>query len=63
MEAVLVDWKQYAAVGSSQYYPEFLTRIGRVDFPALSAKAENDVEIAKGWKSPDLDVLPAKKPD
>lgn len=43
-------WRQYAAVYGSQYKPQLLNRVGFIDIPALSAKADADVEIARHWK-------------
>jgi hypothetical protein len=46
LEAALAHWKKYAAVATRQYRPQLLTRIGMVDFNALTAAVERDIEIA-----------------
>ncbi|MGD0140964.1 MAG: carbohydrate-binding family 6 protein [Tepidisphaeraceae bacterium] len=50
LEAALQEWKQYAAIATAQYRPQLLTRIGYVDLNALTAKVEQDIEIARNWK-------------
>jgi len=50
LEAALSHWKQYAAVATRQYKPQLLNRVGYVDLKALTAKVEQDIEIAKSWK-------------
>jgi hypothetical protein len=50
LEAALQEWKQYAAIATAQYRPQLLTRIGYVDLNALTAKVQQDIEIAKSWK-------------
>jgi hypothetical protein len=47
LEAALAHWKKYAAVASAQYKPQLLTRIGYVDFNALTESVERDIFIAK----------------
>ena len=44
-------WRQYAGVYGSQYKPQLLNRVGFIDIPALSAKADADVEMARQWKA------------
>lgn len=48
LEQAAAHWKSYAAVATKQYRPQLLTRIGYVDLNELTAKVEQDVEIAKG---------------
>jgi hypothetical protein len=50
LQEALVHWKAYAAVATSQYRPQLLTRIGYVDLNALTEKVQQDVEIAREWK-------------
>jgi hypothetical protein len=50
LQEALVHWKAYAAVATSQYRPQLLTRIGYVDLNALTEKAQQDVEMASEWK-------------
>jgi hypothetical protein len=50
LEAALGHWKKYAAVATAQYKPQLLTRVGYVDLNALTAKVEEDVEMARNWK-------------
>jgi len=50
LQAAVEDWKQYADLATRQYRPQLLTRIGYLDLDALTAKARQDVEIAKTWK-------------
>ena len=50
LEAALQEWKQYAAIATAQYRPQLLTRIGYVDLNTLTAKVQQDIEIAKNWK-------------
>ena len=51
MQAALDHWKQYAAVSTSQYIPQKLGRVGAVDLNKLTAKVEEDIAIAKNWKT------------
>jgi hypothetical protein len=50
LEAAVGHWRQYAAVASSQYKPQLLTRIGYVDLNALAKQVQADVAIAGQWK-------------
>jgi hypothetical protein len=50
LEAAAVYWRQYAAVATSQYRPQLLTRIGYVDLNALAEKVQADAAIAREWK-------------
>jgi hypothetical protein len=51
LDLALEHWKKYAAVATSQYRPQLLTRVGYVDLNQLTAKVAEDVEIAKDWPS------------
>ena len=46
----LEHWKKYAAVSTSQYKPQLLTRIGYFDLNQLTTKVEHDIAMADGWK-------------
>jgi len=48
--AALEHWRKYAAVASRQYKPQLLNRVGYVDLNQLTAKVEEDIEIARSWK-------------
>jgi len=50
-EAALEHWKKYAAVATSQYKPQLLTRMGFVDLNQLTAKVAADIEQARAWES------------
>jgi hypothetical protein len=50
LDAALAHWKKYAAVASAQYKPQLLTRIGYVDFNALTESVERDIVLAKEMK-------------
>jgi hypothetical protein len=51
LQAALEHWKKYAAVATRQYKPQMLTRVGYVDLNALTEKVQQDVDIARQWKS------------
>ncbi|MBC7783742.1 MAG: carbohydrate-binding family 6 protein, partial [Burkholderiales bacterium] len=51
LQAAVENWRKYAELATRQYRPQLLTRVGYVDLNALTAKVEQDVEIAKTWKS------------
>ncbi|MCX7011366.1 MAG: carbohydrate-binding family 6 protein [Candidatus Sumerlaeota bacterium] len=55
LESALDWWKQYAAVATSQYAPQILTRIGYCDLNALVSNVEDDVRIAREWQSGTLE--------
>jgi hypothetical protein len=42
-------WTKYATIYDSQYKPSLLTRIGFINIPELTAKTEQDIQIAKSW--------------
>jgi hypothetical protein len=50
LQTALDRWKKYAAVATSQYRPQLLTRIGYVDLNQLTAKVEEDIAIARDWR-------------
>ena len=50
LEAAAEHWKRYAAVATSQYKPQLLTRIGVVDLNAFTAEVNRDVFIAREWQ-------------
>jgi hypothetical protein len=50
LQVALSHWKKYAAVVSSQYKPQLLTRVGFVDVSALTAKVEQDIKMAGDWQ-------------
>jgi hypothetical protein len=49
LQEALVAWKAYAAVHSSQYLPNFFSRIGWVDVAALTSDVAKDIVIARSW--------------
>jgi hypothetical protein len=51
LKAALEHWTKYAAVATSQYRPQLLTRIGTVDLNALTEKVRQDVDIARQWQA------------
>lgn len=61
LESALSHWRSYAAIYAKQYKPQLLNRVGFVDIPALIAKVEQDIQIAKAWKAGTLKA-PAAKP-
>ena len=56
----LASWRKYAAIATRQYKPELLTRIGYVDFNALSSSVQRDIIIAQNLQpqSPDSNLQP-----
>jgi hypothetical protein len=50
LRIALDEWKKYAAVATAQYKPQLLTRVGYVDLNALTAKVEQDIDIAHRWQ-------------
>ena len=61
LEAALEHWKQYAAVATSQYRPQLLTRIGYVDLNALTDNVAADIALAKEWQPGTLESAPAAR--
>jgi len=56
----LASWRKYAAIATRQYKPELLTRIGYVDFNALTSSVQRDIIIAQNLQpqSPDSNLQP-----
>ncbi len=51
LQAAVRYWQSYARIYTTQYtQPHLYNRVGFVDIPALTAKAAEDVEIARQWK-------------
>ena len=51
LEAAVEHWRSYSRAYTAQYtQPHLYNRVGFVDIPALTAKALEDVEIARRWK-------------
>ena len=51
LEAAVEHWRSYSRAYTAQYtQPRLYNRVGFVDIPALTAKALEDVEIARRWK-------------
>ena len=50
LEAALEHWKKYAAVATSQYRPQLLTRVGYVDLNQLTSKVQEDIAMARDWR-------------
>jgi hypothetical protein len=48
LRAALEHWKSYASVSIANYRPQMLARTNRLDWTALTAEAERDIEIAGG---------------
>ncbi|MBI4891947.1 MAG: carbohydrate-binding family 6 protein [Acidobacteria bacterium] len=51
LNAAADHWRRYAGVYGAQYKPQLLNRVGYVDIPALGAKADEDVAMARAWKA------------
>ncbi|HEY3755866.1 MAG TPA: carbohydrate-binding family 6 protein [Opitutaceae bacterium] len=50
LERARDDWREYAAAYCRQYrQPLLYCRVGVIDLPQLTAKAQADVEMARGW--------------
>lgn len=50
LQEALDHWTRYAAVATSQYQPQLLTRIGYFDLNQLTMKVREDVVTAQGWR-------------
>jgi hypothetical protein len=50
LESALAHWKRYAAVATSQYRPQLLTRIGELDLDRLTQNVAADIALAREWK-------------
>ncbi|HWI87486.1 MAG TPA: hypothetical protein VNT42_14350 [Sphingomonas sp.] len=51
LQDALVSWKDYAAIHSAQYLPNFFARLAFVDISAMTADVVKDIEIARSWKA------------
>jgi hypothetical protein len=50
LQTALDHWKRYATAYTAQYeQPKLYNRVGWVDIPALVAKVEQDIAIARLW--------------
>jgi hypothetical protein len=50
LRTALNHWKRYSAAYTLQYrQPRLYNRVGWVDIPALTAKVEQDIQIAEAW--------------
>jgi hypothetical protein len=59
LEEALTHWRRYAAAATAQYKPQLLNRVGYFDLNALTARVEEDIEIARNWPSrPRADARP-----
>jgi hypothetical protein len=50
LEEALDHWRAYAAVVAAHYRPQFFTRIGLVDFVALTERVAEDIRIVREWQ-------------
>lgn len=63
LEGALDAWKSYARIYAAQYrQPLLYNRVGWVDIPALTAKVEQDIAIARTWKPGTVPDKLAPKP-
>jgi hypothetical protein len=46
LQTALANWKVYVGAATRQYIPQLLNRVGYVDLNALTAKVEQDINIA-----------------
>ena len=51
LESALGHWKEYAETAGRQYRPQLFNRVGYVDLAALTAKVDEDIGIARGWRA------------
>jgi hypothetical protein len=58
LTAALASWRQYAGIATRQYKPELLTRIGYVDFNALTSSVQRDIIIAQNLQPQPPDSNP-----
>jgi hypothetical protein len=61
LETALEHWKRYATVATSQYRPQWLTRIGYVDLNRLTEKVAADITMAKEWKPGTISLAAAQR--
>jgi hypothetical protein len=51
LESAVTAWRNYARVYTGQYVqPALYNRVGFVDLPALTARAQDDVRLARQWQ-------------
>jgi Protein of unknown function (DUF4038)/Domain of unknown function (DUF5060) len=50
LETALEHWRRYAAIATSQYRPQLLTRVGYLDLNGLAENAAADIVMAKVWQ-------------
>lgn len=62
LESALEHWRRYAAVYGRQYRPALYNRVGFVDIPALTAKVQQDIALAKTWQPGTIQDSRAKRP-
>ncbi len=66
LEAAVNHWRQYAQAYTSQYTsPHLYNRVGVIDITGLTAKTQQDVEIARSWTPGTIDdqKLNRNRPD
>ncbi|MDC0584722.1 hypothetical protein OAO55_03230 [Bacteroidales bacterium] len=56
LEKALGHWKKYAKRLDEQYYPKVLARTGKFDWNQLTKDVERDIEMAKNFIKPDIDI-------
>jgi hypothetical protein len=61
LDAALEHWRRYAAVATSQYRPQLLTRVGYLDLNALTGNVAADIAMAKAWQPGTLEPGPASR--
>ena len=62
LQQALDHWKRYATAYTVQYQqPVLYNRVGWVDIPALTAKVEQDIAIARLWSPGTLSDAPRKR--
>jgi hypothetical protein len=62
LRTALEHWKRYASAYTLQYrQPILYNRVGWVDIPALAAKAEHDIAIARLWTPGTIPDGPVKR--
>jgi hypothetical protein len=62
LRSALDHWKRYAGAYTIQYrQPVLYNRVGWVDIPALAAKAEQDIAIARLWTPGTIPDGPVKR--
>jgi hypothetical protein len=51
LEQALQHWHDYVAIATAQYKPQILTRLGMVDFKAITENVKADIGIARTCKN------------